>query len=603
MKKSFIIIALFVFSLALAACATQVSTPAPESTTPPRTESVDPTVEPATPPAEEETAAAIGDTGTLRLEERPCDLFIPAGEVEGETIQCGYAIVPALREQPDSQPVKLAYVILKATGDDPVADPIVHIAGGPGAASTSRDAVLEFIRRYAPMREDRDIILYDQRGMGRSEPFFDCTQFLGDSTDFSALDNDTKLIAACQKAMDDQGYPPEAFSTPVSAADLMDLMTVLDYPEYNLYGISYGTRLLMSLMHHFPQEAPVRAVILDSVDTLPEDVGNDLTGAGQLLQQDMFESVFAACAGDETCAADYPDLRAQFDALTEQLDQNPIQLDEYTTVDGDTIYRYTFPYNGAIQNIPYQPRMLLELSQGVTTTLRMIANGEIPGPATRMAALPPEPEGVADLMDLYLGCDSPTPVDEKAPDPMLAYWDADPETLAAFFGDICPADIAAQLTAAINETRGIFNYIIQRFSPGTTVGVNANINGKLFCTEEYPFRESFDEMKAQMAAAGMPDFYIQETIDSLTQRSAGCDAWRDAMTEPTPDEYGAYPTLILSGQNPGHNPGTLSVGNNRWDSVSSRFTGRFKLTKHTPGSERTFTRTNKSGNLIINFIN
>ena len=365
MKKSFIIIALFVFSLALAACATQVSTPAPESTTPPRTESVDPTVEPATPPAEEETAAAIGDTGTLRLEERPCDLFIPAGEVEGETIQCGYAIVPALREQPDSQPVKLAYVILKATGDDPVADPIVHIAGGPGAASTSRDAVLEFIRRYAPMREDRDIILYDQRGMGRSEPFFDCTQFLGDSTDFSALDNDTKLIAACQKAMDDQGYPPEAFSTPVSAADLMDLMTVLDYPEYNLYGISYGTRLLMSLMHHFPQEAPVRAVILDSVDTLPEDVGNDLTGAGQLLQQDMFESVFAACAGDETCAADYPDLRAQFDALTEQLDQNPIQLDEYTTVDGDTIYRYTFPYNGAIQNIPYQPRMLLELSQGV----------------------------------------------------------------------------------------------------------------------------------------------------------------------------------------------------------------------------------------------
>ncbi len=577
MKTLITTFAVLVLLLALAACSAQVSTPAPEPTAPPLTEQVEPTVEPTTvssedeavPPAEPltdttemtgttEIAGAAGTGGIgeirnvslLRLEDRPCDLFIPAGEIEGETIQCGYVIVPAVRDQAESQPAKLAYVTLKATGDEPLDDPIIHIAGGPGIASTSRDVVLELARRYAPMREARDIILYDQRGMGRSQPYFDCYQFLDDATDFSALDDESKLNTACQEAMDVQGYPPEAFSTAVSAADLNDLMATLDYPEYNLYGISYGTRLLMALMHYFPDQAPVRAIVLDSVDTLPENIGTELTAAAQLLQQEMFESVFTACAEDEACAVSYPDLRAQFDALTEQLDKNPIQLDEYTTVDGDTIYHYTFPYNMAIQNIPYQPRMIVELSQGGTNTLNLIANGEIPSPATRMTALPPEPEEVQDLLDLFLECSPPTPTEDETGreiDPLLGFWDADQEALAGLFTDACPADIAVQLTAA-SDTPGFFNYIIQRFSPDTTVGVNPNINGKLLCTEQYPFREPFEQMKTKMGEAGIPAFYIEETIANLTQQTASCDAWRDAMTEPTPDEYGAYPTLVISGQ-------------------------------------------------------
>ena len=48
-------------------------------------------------------------------------------------------------------------------------------------------------------------------------------------------------------------------------------MKALEYPSYNLYGISYGSRLLMSFIHHYPDEALVRSIILDSVDTPPED--------------------------------------------------------------------------------------------------------------------------------------------------------------------------------------------------------------------------------------------------------------------------------------------------------------------------------------------
>ena len=64
------------------------------------------------PPAVPSQPAAIAPEATTaspsadlpRLEERACDLFIPKDEIEGETIQCGYAVMPALRDHPTPSP-------------------------------------------------------------------------------------------------------------------------------------------------------------------------------------------------------------------------------------------------------------------------------------------------------------------------------------------------------------------------------------------------------------------------------------------------------------------------------------------------------------------
>jgi alpha-beta hydrolase superfamily lysophospholipase len=55
-------------------------------------------------------------------------------------------------------------------------------------------------------------------------------------------------------------------------------------------------------------------------------------------------------------------------------------------------------------------------------------------------------------------------------------------------------------------------------------------------------------MKAEMEEAGMPRFYIEETLATQQEQLAGCDAWRDPMTEPTPATFGDYSTLVLAGQ-------------------------------------------------------
>ena len=135
--------------------------------------------------------------------------------------------------QPGWRKAQLAYILLKATGANPQPDAIVHVAGGPGAGSTLRDTAVEFIKRYAPLREDRDIILYDQRGMGNSLPFFGCG--LPDEATVAAATAALEqrlggiptaaetTSAYCEQDRAARGFPASAISTQNSVADLVEL--------------------------------------------------------------------------------------------------------------------------------------------------------------------------------------------------------------------------------------------------------------------------------------------------------------------------------------------------------------------------------------------
>ncbi len=147
--------------------------------------------------------------------------------------------------------------------------------------------------------------------------------------------------------------------------------------------ISYGSRLLMSFMHLFPNEPLVRSIIVDSVYTLQEDVGTEYRTDTYLIQKALFESVFVECAEDLDCAETYPDLRTRFDVLARKLNQSPFTLNESTSIDGDALYSYFFPYNPQVQIIPLEPKLIAELEQGITTTADKIRQGQLPEPAGR----------------------------------------------------------------------------------------------------------------------------------------------------------------------------------------------------------------------------
>lgn len=234
---------------------------------------------------------------------------------------CGYLVVPEDRGDPNSPEIQLAVIILHSTATTPAPDPVIYLVGGPGG-STVRNA--QGWSRH-PIRSTRDIILLDQRGTGLSIPLLDCPEMdrerlllLGEDVSTRVwIARMTESITACHTRLTAAGANLAAYNSAASAADIAELRVVLGYGEWNLYGISYGTRLALTVMRDHPEG--VRSAILDSV--YPPDV--DLyTGLAPNAMR-AFETLFAGCAADARCTEKYGDLETLLRDTIIQLDADP----------------------------------------------------------------------------------------------------------------------------------------------------------------------------------------------------------------------------------------------------------------------------------------
>ena len=238
----------------------------------------------------EETSPPPEAAYTPRLEDRPCNTYNPSvDDQEGETFACGAMIVPQDRQQPDGKQIEIRYAILKSLSEDPKPDPMLFLSGGPGNSALYPTGFVELAARFGPMRSTRDIILFDQRGVGMSSPAFACStmpqiedegrkaDLLAEYTALTGVepDEENRSTVDCVIGLWDQGVELSHYTSAASAADTVDLMQALKgahgYEAFNLYGISYGTRLAETIMRDFGGSPLVRSITFDSV--FPRPVG------------------------------------------------------------------------------------------------------------------------------------------------------------------------------------------------------------------------------------------------------------------------------------------------------------------------------------------
>ncbi|MCA9906365.1 MAG: alpha/beta fold hydrolase, partial [Anaerolineae bacterium] len=117
--------------------------------------------------------AVLAQQAETRLfEEADCPFHI-AG-IPGRAVTCGYLIVPEDRTNPDSPNIRLAVAIFHHPDGDPEPDPLVYLMGGPGVSVVST-LPWTFSTQFEPfLAANRDIIIFDQRGSGLSEPALNC---------------------------------------------------------------------------------------------------------------------------------------------------------------------------------------------------------------------------------------------------------------------------------------------------------------------------------------------------------------------------------------------------------------------------------------------
>jgi pimeloyl-ACP methyl ester carboxylesterase len=320
----------------------------------------------------------IPKTVPPKLQTAPCQFNIPLGQ----TVECGYLIVPEDRSQTDGPTIRLHFAIFKSPSENPAPDPIVYLEGGPGGHALETMSYT-FNERFAPFLKNRDFIVFDQRGTGYSEPALDCPEIIDFTYDildqdlspeeYSAMGNE--MLLSCHDRLVGEGINLAAYNSAESAADLSDLRIALGYEEWNLFGISYGTRLALTAMRDFPDG--IRSAILDSTYPLQLNIYDELpVNLDRAL--DVF---FEGCTANPICSKEYPELETVFWEMVDQLDESPITFpvthalsgETYEVLmDGDSLISFIYQSLYSTEVIPLLPKVIFEVRDGNYTTLALL---------------------------------------------------------------------------------------------------------------------------------------------------------------------------------------------------------------------------------------
>ena len=244
------------------------------------------------------------------------DLDFPSG------VECGYLTVLENRAKPDGRRIRIFVMRAPAVSATPKPDPIVYLSGGPGGAGSFEVA---FMVKHG-LNADREVIFVDQRGTHRADPLLGCPgweQFLFDSVSVpfaaeSTTAADAAALKECRDRLAATGVDLAAYNSTENAADIADLRVALGIDSWNVYGVSYGSKLALIVLRDHPQG--IRSVVLDSVSPPT----NNIVETWWSAPASSFKAIFAACAAQAACATAYPNLEADFTATVNRLDTTPV---------------------------------------------------------------------------------------------------------------------------------------------------------------------------------------------------------------------------------------------------------------------------------------
>jgi pimeloyl-ACP methyl ester carboxylesterase len=263
-----------------------------------------------------EVSPPADSAGEIKLS--PCSL-----EGVPQLARCGSLDVAENPDHPDVRRLRIAVAVIPATGGKSLPDPIVILMGGPGEDAISAAEI--YFKQFTTLRQDRDILLVDQRGTGRSGAL-NCPLFSAQEPAVNLRDVfPPAAVERCEQNLrvraDLTQYTYDRF-----ANDLEQVRQALGYGPLNLFAGSYGTRAAQIYLRMYPKS--VRTVYMGSV--VPTNAATPLPFAK--IEQTALEKMFDACAGDLACNAAFPNLPEEFRQISARLSSVSVRV----TVKGQT---------------------------------------------------------------------------------------------------------------------------------------------------------------------------------------------------------------------------------------------------------------------------
>ncbi len=263
------------------------------------------------------TPTAHAQTDAPRFEPSECPIEVP----HEPEIECGVLVAPEDPANARGRVVRLPVLIVHSLAPNPAPDPLLVTLGGPGYTSVGE--VWGYAR--SGFVQERDVVVLEQRGNLYAQPSLDCDV----STWVDAQEGHTP----CLDSLRARGIDPQYYTASTIAADLGALFEAMDYEQWNLFGGSFSTRLMLQAMRDHPEK--IRSVILQSVNS-----GTDTRYAHDPEHSlRALEVLFGDCARDPACAVAYPDLEARFYALYARLNAEPETFEMADPAAGEQVLR------------------------------------------------------------------------------------------------------------------------------------------------------------------------------------------------------------------------------------------------------------------------
>ena len=245
------------------------------------------------------------------------------------------------RNHASANTVRLAVEICRAQ-EPSGGPPLVRLHGGPGNGGIrlySAGVAMSALSRH------RDVVIYDQRGAGFSEPKL-CPGYERVADWAPTFEKARRGTRSCvrhaapaspswtRRESIDWRTIPEA-----SAANLIDLRRTLGYVSWDISGGSYGARLAQEAMVRDGQA--IRSVVLSS----PVARSFSPQAEQPLSIQQAFERLFAACRLQPSCRDAFPNIEQDFYATYDELTKSPVPVPimrpdgrrDTVSVDGDRL--------------------------------------------------------------------------------------------------------------------------------------------------------------------------------------------------------------------------------------------------------------------------
>jgi len=228
--------------------------------------------------------------------------------------KCGTFTVWENRAAKTGRTLDLNVHVLQATAANPKPDPVFVLLGGPGEAATSAADWYS----NDPSLADRDIVLVDARGTGKSNGLH-CPLPKDGSLQVFLPTLNVPVLTACRAELEkhaDLRY----YLTTYAMDDLDDLRAALGYDKINLDGASYGTRAALVYIRQHGEHVRTATLWGSTAMTQPMPL-HFATDAEHALQ-----NVFRDCEAEPACKAAFPTLQADYKRTVERAEQGPVRV-------------------------------------------------------------------------------------------------------------------------------------------------------------------------------------------------------------------------------------------------------------------------------------